>query len=110
MHHIYLPLPELYRQCCADFIKCNVEHHTRNEADKTFVRTKYIDCLLCNISIRVHGVICSIILRRLLTFLLSSQNNLMKGESFLWSVSKIIDLKSLLKSALTGKDAFDISS
>ena len=27
----------------------------------------------------------------------------MKGEIFLWSVSKIIDLKSLLKSALTGK-------
>ena len=34
----------------------------------------------------------------------------MKGEIFLWSVSKITDLKSLLKSALTGKDAFDISS
>ena len=34
----------------------------------------------------------------------------MKGEIFLWSVSKIIDLKSLLKSALTGKDAFDIFS
>ena len=33
----------------------------------------------------------------------------MKGKIFLWSVSKIIDLKSLLKSALTGKDAFDIS-
>ena len=28
----------------------------------------------------------------------------MKGERFLWSVSKINDLKSLLKSALTGKD------
>ena len=34
----------------------------------------------------------------------------MKGEIVFWSVSKIIDLKSLLKSALTGKDAFDISS
>ena len=34
----------------------------------------------------------------------------MKGEIAFWSVSKIIDLKSLLKSALTGKDAFDISS
>ena len=33
----------------------------------------------------------------------------MKGEIFLWSVSKIIDLKSLLKPALSGKDAFDIS-
>ena len=43
-------------------------------------------------------------------FCCSSQNNLMKGEIFLWSVSKIIDLKSLLKSALTGKDVFDISS
>ena len=43
-------------------------------------------------------------------FCCSSQNNLMKGEIFLWSVSKIIDLKSLLKSALTGKDAFDIFS
>ena len=42
-------------------------------------------------------------------FCYSSQNNLMKGEIFLWSVSKIIDLKSLLKSALTGKEAFDIS-
>ena len=34
----------------------------------------------------------------------------MKGEIVFSSVSKIIDLKSLLKSALTGKDAFDISS
>ena len=34
----------------------------------------------------------------------------MKGEIFIWSVSKIINLKSLLKSALTDKDAFDISS
>ena len=41
----------------------------------------------------------------------------MKGEILIWSVSKIIDLKSLLKSALksaqinkTGKDTFDISS
>ena len=33
----------------------------------------------------------------------------MKGEIFLWSVSKIIDLKSFPKSALTDKDAFDIS-
>ena len=33
----------------------------------------------------------------------------MKGEIFIWPVSKIIDLKSLLKSAVTGKDAFDIS-
>ena len=41
-------------------------------------------------------------------FCCSSQNNLMKGEIFLWSVSKIIALKSLLKSALTDKDAFDI--
>ena len=40
----------------------------------------------------------------------SSQNKLiMKGEIFLWSVLKI-DLKSLLKSALTGKNAFDVSS
>ena len=38
-------------------------------------------------------------------FCCSSQNNLMKSEIFLWAVSKIIDLKSLLKSALTGKDA-----
>ena len=29
----------------------------------------------------------------------------MKGEIFIWSVSKTIDLKSLLKSVLTGKDA-----
>ena len=43
-------------------------------------------------------------------FCCSSQNNLMKGEIFLWSVSKIIDLKSLLKSPLSGKGAFDISS
>ena len=43
-------------------------------------------------------------------FCVSYQNNLMKGESFLCSVFKIIDSKSLLKSALTGKDAFDISS
>ena len=34
----------------------------------------------------------------------------MKGEIFLWSVSKIINLKSLLKSALTGKNDIDISS
>ena len=40
----------------------------------------------------------------------SSQTKLiMKGEIFLWSVLKI-DLKSLLKSALTGKNAFDVSS
>ena len=38
-------------------------------------------------------------------FCCSSQNNLMKSEIFLWAVSKIIDVKSLLKSALTGKDA-----
>ena len=43
-------------------------------------------------------------------FCCSSQNNLIKGEIFLWSVSKINDLKSLLRSALTRKDAFDISS
>ena len=43
-------------------------------------------------------------------FCCSSQNNLMKGEIILWSVSKIIDLKSLLKLGLTGKNAFDISS
>ena len=42
-------------------------------------------------------------------FSCSSQNNLTKGEIFLCSVSKIINLKSLLKSALTGKNAFDIS-
>ena len=29
---------------------------------------------------------------------------------FLWPVSEVIGLKSLLKSVLTGKDAFDISS
>ena len=34
----------------------------------------------------------------------------MMGEIFLWSVSKIIDLKSWIKSALNGKDAFDIFS
>ena len=33
----------------------------------------------------------------------------MKGD-FFWSVSKIIDLKSLLKSTVTGKDAFGIFS
>ena len=33
----------------------------------------------------------------------------MKGDIFLWSVSEIIDLKALLKSAQTGKDAVDIS-
>ena len=43
-------------------------------------------------------------------FCCCSQNNLLKGEIFLWSVWEITDLKSLLKSALTGKDAFDISS
>ena len=37
MYPVYLPLPELYRQCCADFMKFNVEH--RNKVDKTFVRT-----------------------------------------------------------------------
>ena len=34
----------------------------------------------------------------------------MKGEIMLWSVSKITDLKSLLKWAPTGKGAFEISS
>ena len=43
-------------------------------------------------------------------FCWSSLNNLMKGENFLWSVSKMIEMKSLLKSELIGKDAFDISS
>ena len=43
-------------------------------------------------------------------FCCSSQNNHMKGEIFLWAVTKISDLKSLLKSALTVKNAFDISS
>ena len=43
-------------------------------------------------------------------FCCSSQNHLMKSEIFIWSVSKIIYLKSLFKSALTGKDAFDITS
>ena len=26
MYRVHLPLPELYRQYCADFIECNVEH------------------------------------------------------------------------------------
>ena len=26
MYRVYLPLPVLYRQCCADLIKCNVDH------------------------------------------------------------------------------------
>ena len=28
MYRVYLAtfIPELYRQCCADFIECNVEH------------------------------------------------------------------------------------
>ena len=43
-------------------------------------------------------------------FCCPSENNLMKGAIFLWSVSKIVDLKTLLKSALTGKNAFDFSS
>ena len=43
-------------------------------------------------------------------FCCSSQNNLMKGEIFLWSVSKKVYLNSLLKSTLTGKHDFDISS
>ena len=34
----------------------------------------------------------------------------MKSKMFLLSVFKIIDLKTLLKSALTGKDVFDIYS
>ena len=38
MYRVYLPLPELYRQCCTNFIKGNVEHII-NEVDKTFVRT-----------------------------------------------------------------------
>ena len=38
MCRVYLPLPELYRQCCANFIKCM--WNIRNEVDKTFVRTK----------------------------------------------------------------------
>ena len=65
-----------YEHITVPHASCNVEH--QNEADKTFVATKYIDCLVCNISIMVHGVICSIILRGLYTFLLRSQNNLMK--------------------------------
>ena len=36
----------------------------------------------------------------------SSQNNLIKGKTFFWFVPKIIDLKSLLKSALAGKETF----
>ena len=56
IYGVYSPSPELYRQCCANFIKCI--WNIRNEVDKTFVRTKQIDCLICNISIRVHGVTC----------------------------------------------------
>ena len=26
MYQVHQPLPELYRQCCADLIECNVEH------------------------------------------------------------------------------------
>ena len=46
-------------------ISSNVMWTIRNEADKTFARTKQIDCLICNISIGIHGVICSIIDKRL---------------------------------------------
>ena len=49
---------------CND-ISSNVMWTIRNQADKTFVRIKKIECLIRNISIRVYGVICSIIDKRL---------------------------------------------
>ena len=57
----------LYQNCIGSrvLISLNVMWNIRNEADKIFVRTKYIDCLICKISIRVHGMICSITLGRL---------------------------------------------
>ena len=74
-------------------ISSNVMWTIRNEADKTFVRTKYIDCLIRN-SIRVHGVICSIIDKRLYIDIFAAPPKLnSRGVVFLWSVSKIIDLK-----------------
>ena len=38
MYQVYLHLPELYRQYCANFIK--YMWNIRNEVGKTFVRTK----------------------------------------------------------------------
>ena len=52
-YRVYVPLPELYGVI------------TRNELDELIFRTKLIDYLTCNISISVHGMICSNILRRL---------------------------------------------
>ena len=47
-----------------ELISSNVMRNIRNEEDKTFCKTKWIDCLICNTSIRVPGMICSIILGR----------------------------------------------
>ena len=38
MYWLYLPLLELYRQCCTNFIK--YMSNIKSEVDKTFVRTK----------------------------------------------------------------------
>ena len=71
MYRVHLALREFYSVV---LISLNVMWNIRNEVDKTFVRTTKIDSLICNISIRVHGVICSITDKRLQIFLLLFQN------------------------------------
>ena len=46
-------------------ISSSIMWNIRNEVDKTFVRNKQIDRLICNISIMVYGMICRIIDKRL---------------------------------------------
>ena len=105
--HMYRVYLLLYYNCIdsALLIWPNLMWNIRNEANKTFVKTTYIDCLICNM-----GWSVALFWENYRYFRCSSQNNLMKGGIFLWSVSKIVDLKLLLKLALTGKDIFNISS
>ena len=87
-YRVHLPLPELYRQCCVVLISSNVMRNIRNEVDKKFVRTKQIDCLICNISISFHNVICSILIKDCKYFYWSSKINLMKSKCFFGQFQK----------------------
>ena len=71
MYRVYLPL---YQNCIdrVVLISLNVMWNIRNEVDKTFVRTKQIDCLICDISIRIHGVLCSSILGEIIDIFASA--------------------------------------
>ena len=105
----------IYRyQNCIDsvvLISTNVMWKIRNEVHKTFFSELNILTVWYATSVSVFmGWYLASCWEDCRYFYCFSQSKLLKGKSFPWSVPKIINLESLLKSALTGKYAFKISS